>query len=339
MPATHTHAPLLQEHLVEPLRLGDPDVHGPLAVFPIFGPAPRAEYVSFAQGRALGAAIKELEHGAAVNDLLVLNPTDEAILLYEGEEVLGAQQNRTFDVSVLVGARSQLQVPVSCVEAGRWDGGRHDESFSPAPQAAYPALRSMKNRAARASVAAGMGPRAAQSEVWAEVAEKSERMSIFSDTGALHDIYDGRRERLDEFLRAIALHEGQTGALVLIGGRPAVLDHVSRPEVFAALHAPLVQGYALDALEHPAAVNAAARPASQTADAFLRRVLRARITEHDGIGLGRDVRFAQRRVAGAGLVVGHELVQLTAFPEDATGGPDGEAPVARIRRPSRRRAA
>jgi len=339
MPATHTHAPLLQEHLVEPLRLGDPDVHGPLAVFPIFGPAPRAEYVSFAQGRALGAAIKELEHGAAVNDLLVLNPTDEAILLYEGEEVLGAQQNRTLDVSVLVGARSQLQVPVSCVEAGRWDGGRHDESFSPAPQAAYPALRSMKNRAARASVAAGMGPRAAQSEVWAEVAEKSERMSIFSDTGALQDIYDGRRERLDEFLRAIALHEGQTGALVLIGGRAAVLDHVSRPEVFAALHAPLVQGYALDALEHPAAVDAAAPPASQTADAFLRRVLRARITEHDGIGLGRDVRFAQRRVAGAGFVVGHELVQLTAFPEDATGGPDGEAPVARIRRPSRRRVA
>ena len=68
MPATHTHAPLLQEHLVEPLRLGDPDVHGPLAVFPILGPAPRTDYVSFAQGRALGAAIKELEHGAAVNE-------------------------------------------------------------------------------------------------------------------------------------------------------------------------------------------------------------------------------------------------------------------------------
>ena len=74
--------------------------------------------MSFAQGRAAGAAIKELEHHAEVNDLLVLNPTDHAILLYEGEEVLGAQQNRTFDVSVLVGARSQLQVPVSCVEVG-----------------------------------------------------------------------------------------------------------------------------------------------------------------------------------------------------------------------------
>lgn len=114
---------------------------------------------------------------------------------------------------------------------------------------------------------------------------------------------------------------------------------VSRPDVFAALHAPLVQGYALDALEHGNAVHAPARPATQAAEAFLRRVLRARITEHDGIGLGRDVRFARTHVAGAGLVVGDELVQLTAFPEDAPRDADGPAPAARIRRPSRRRAA
>jgi hypothetical protein len=343
MPTNRIAAPALQDHLAEPLRLGDPDVHGPLAVFPIFGPVPQLGYLSFAQGRAHGAAIKELEDGAAVNDLLVLNPTDHAILLYEGEEVLGAQQNRTFDVSVLVGARSQLQVPVSCVEAHRWDGGRHDESFSPAPQTAYPALRHMKNRATRASVAAGAGPRALQGEVWNEIAGKSARMDVHSDTHAMHDIYDGRRARLDEILSAIRLHDEQTGALVLIGGRPVVLDHVSRPAVFAALHAPLVQGYALDALEHGAAAADGApraRPGTQTAAAFLRHVLRARITEHDGIGLGRDIRFAQTRVAGAGLVVGDELVQLTAFPEDATGPTaGGDTPAARIRRPSRRRAA
>ncbi|MEJ7784663.1 MAG: DUF6569 family protein, partial [Solirubrobacteraceae bacterium] len=250
-----------------------------------------------------------------------------------------AQQNRTFDVSVLIGARSQLQVPVSCVEAGRWDGARHDESFSPAPQAAYPALRSMKNRAARASVHAGTGPRAMQGEVWNEIAEKSERMNAASDTAAMHDIYDGRRDRLNEFLSAIRLHDGQTGALVLIAGRPAVLDHISRPEVFAALHAPLVQGYALDALENAVNLDGPTRPGTQTAEAFLRHILRARVTEHDGIGLGRDVRFAQTRVAGAGLVVGDELVQLTAFPDEGPGAIDGHTPTARIRRPSRRRAA
>lgn len=326
-------APARFDNLTAPLHLGEPDVHGALAVFPLFGPPARLDYVSFAQGRALGSSIKELSGGAMVNDLVVLNPTDRAVLLYEGEEVLGAQQNRTFDVSVLVGARSQLTVPVSCVEAGRWDGSRSDESFSPAPQTAYPELRRRKNIAARASLAAGLQPRAVQHEVWDEVAAKSARMNVASATGAMHDIYDGRRERLEEFRRAIRLHEGQTGALVLVGGRPAVIDHVSRADVFAALHAPLVQGYALDALE--AGVDAPA-PSPAVAEGFLRRVQEARVTQRDGIGLGRDLRFAERGVAGAGLVAGDELIQLTAFPDEPASM--GELSRARIRRPSRRRA-
>ena len=331
MSPSSTNAPALLDHLGA-LSMRAPDVHGPLAVFPLFGPAPRLEYVSFAQGRAAGVSIKELEGGASVNDLLVMNPTGSAVLLYEGEEVLGAQQNRTFDVSVLVGAGSRLHVPVSCVEAGRWEDSRHGEAFSVAPQAAYPSLRRMKNAATRASVAAGMAPRADQGEVWNEVARKSARMAVASPTGAMHDIYDDRRERLDEFLGAISLHEGQTGALVLAGGRPLVLDHVSRPDVFAALHGPLVRGYALDALEDG---DAGGSPSDATAEEFLERVLGARVTEHDGIGLGRDLRFAQRSVAGAGLLAGDELVQFTAFPDEPAGGP----PTARIRRPSRRRAA
>jgi hypothetical protein len=326
-------SPTLTDHLATWIRMGDPDVHGALAVFPLFGPEPRLEYVSFAHGRAAGASIKELSHGASVNDLQVINPTDQAILLYEGEEVLGAQQNRTFDVSVLVAAHTQLQVPVSCVEAGRWDDGRHGEAFSPAPQAAYPELRRRKNVAARASLADGMAPRALQGEVWDEVAQKSARMNVASQTRAMHDIYDGRRERLEEFRSAIPLHDGQTGALVFVGRRPVVLDHVSRPDVFADLHAPLLQGYALDALE--IGIDALP-PLSDAANAFLGRVLNACVSQHDGIGLGRDLRFAEHHVAGAGLLAGDELVQVTAFPDEP--GAPSDTPHARIRRPSHRRA-
>ncbi len=137
--------------LSEPLRVGDPDVVGPLAVFPVFGAEAELSFESFAQGRERGVRIGELESGASVNDLVVENPGDTAVLLFEGEEVLGAQQNRTFDVSVLVGAGAKLRVPVSCVEAGRWQGSRHSESFAPAPQAAYPRMRRLKADVASAA--------------------------------------------------------------------------------------------------------------------------------------------------------------------------------------------
>jgi ARG/rhodanese/phosphatase superfamily protein len=335
MSAIESPVPTLADFLAAPLRVGDPDVHGPLAVFPLFGPPPVAEYVSFADGVARGLIVKELEGGASVNDIVVLNPTDANVLLYEGEEVLGAQQNRTFDVSVLVAGGRSLRVPVSCVEHGRWDGARHHEAFTPAPQAAYPSLRAMKNRAAHARVATGMAARADQGAVWDEVAAKSSRLDVASTTGAMHDIYEDRRDGLRGFESAIVLRPGQTGALAAIGGRLTVLDHVSRPDAFATLHAPLVQGYALDALE--CAEVAPSAPSLDAACAFVATLADARVTQHDAIGLGRDTRFTTPRATGAGLVAGDELVQLTAFAAEDVGSGAAAPPVrARVRRPSRR---
>jgi hypothetical protein len=79
------------KYLGAPLEVSEPDVFGALAVYPIWGPTLRQPYVSFAQHRDAGVQIKELEGGASVNDLFVINPTDTPVLLLEGEEVLGAQ--------------------------------------------------------------------------------------------------------------------------------------------------------------------------------------------------------------------------------------------------------
>src|SRR4051794_8756588 len=99
----------IENYLAEPLVVGEPDVAGPLAVFPLFGPPPRQSYISFAEGITRSARVEELKGGASVNDLVIENPVDEPVLLYEGEEVLGAQQNRTFDVTVLVAAHAKLR--------------------------------------------------------------------------------------------------------------------------------------------------------------------------------------------------------------------------------------
>jgi len=330
MPATTAHC--LNDYLTGELRVGEADVHGPLAVFPLFGPTPELEYVAFAQGTAAGVVVKELEDGARVNDLLVINPTDTPVLLFEGEEVLGAQQNRTFDTSVLVPARGQLQVPVSCVEAGRWDRRRAGDHFAPAPQAAYPALRRMKNEAARAQAEMGQEARAEQGAVWSEVAAKSARMGAVSATGAMHDVFEDRRDRLAAFLDAIPLHDGQAGAIAAIGGRMTVLDHVSRPEVFAALHQPLLQGYALDALE----VRGEFAASHGDATGFASAIQHAELSERDGIGLGRDARFARPGVGGAALIAGNELIQVSAFADDPDAQHGPAANAGRIRRPSRR---
>jgi hypothetical protein len=324
--------PTLAPHLAAQITVAAPNVVGPLAVFPLIADRePSLRYVSFAEAVQRGASVKELAGGASVNDLVVHNPLDVPVLLYEGEEVLGAQQNRTFDVSVLVAAASALRAPVSCVEAGRWDGGRHAEAFAPAPQTANPRLRRMKSTHTRASLAAGLGARADQSEVWREVADTASRHGVNSRTSALHDVFEHGRERLDTVARAVEMHCSQVGMLAAIGGRFVVLDHVSEVEAFAALHGPLVQGYALDALEAPEA----APPSIDDAREFIELLLAAPYTSGPAVGLGEGLRFAFGGLAGAGLACEGELVTLTAFTEE----PSLERPATagRIRRPSRRR--
>ena len=45
---------------------------------------------------------------------------DIRVLFLEGEELVGAKQNRILNTSVLLPARSKIKIPVSCVERGRW---------------------------------------------------------------------------------------------------------------------------------------------------------------------------------------------------------------------------
>jgi hypothetical protein len=306
---------VIHDFLHEPLRVGEPDLAGALAVFPVFGPDPRQTYIAFATGREHGVRILEREGGASVNALAIENPTDVPVLLYEGEEVLGAQQNRIFDVSVLVPAASKLDIPVSCVEAGRWDSSRYADAFRSSPHSAYPELRrsrsSSKSRRIREPLSAFAEAQGDQGDVWAGVASKSARHGTRSPSGAMHDIYEGRRATLEAMRGVIGLRPGQSGAIAAIGGRFVVLDYVSRPDVFAALHGPLVRGYALDALE----ADESGRPELEAASGFALLVADCAVPRRTpSLGLGDEIRIAANGVSGSALAVDGELVQLTAFP-------------------------
>ena len=116
--------------------------------------------------------------------------------------------------------------------------------------------------------------------------------------------------------------------LAAIGGRFVVLDHVSEVEAFASLHGPLVQGYALDALEAPEATP----PSIEDAREFIELLLAAPCTPGRAVGLGEGLRFAFGGLAGTGLICEGELVTLTAFADEP--GHDGPAVAGRVRRPS-----
>src|SRR2546423_200213 len=103
------------------IQLGDPVEHLGIVVVPIFPRQdPVVEYVTLEEALPLGFRITEIDAAGSVPELIAANPLDSPVLLYDGEELLGAKQNRILNITVLVDAKSETCMPVSCVEQGRW---------------------------------------------------------------------------------------------------------------------------------------------------------------------------------------------------------------------------
>src|SRR3954468_17005398 len=226
------------------IQLGEPVEHRGATIVPLFRRRqPVAEYVTLEEALPLGFRVTEVDAAGSVPELLAVNPLDANVLLYDGEELVGAKQNRILNVTVLVAASSETRIPVSCVEEGRWSS--RSAAFSGARHAAYPELRRRKAEVLSAEpLARGM----AQSEVWQEVRNKIGRLSASAPTGAQADAFASRDHELAGLRAAFSLVPGQSGALFALGDAMCV-DYVSRPDAFASLYPKLLAGYLLDAVE------------------------------------------------------------------------------------------
>jgi hypothetical protein len=100
-----------------PFQLGQPQQAGGITMTPLFPlQDPVCDYVSLDEALAGGLQISEVNEAGDVGELAVRNPLDRGVLLYDGEELVGAKQNRVLNTTVLVAAHSHLTIPVSCVE-------------------------------------------------------------------------------------------------------------------------------------------------------------------------------------------------------------------------------
>jgi hypothetical protein len=64
--------------------------------------------------------ITEVSQGGSVPELKLINRSTRKLLIVDGEELVGAKQNRIVDATFLIAGRTEITIPVSCVEQGRW---------------------------------------------------------------------------------------------------------------------------------------------------------------------------------------------------------------------------
>ena len=306
-------AATLADVLPANLRLGEPNVVGALVAYPIFGVAGRAQYALLSEALGKGAALHEVVP-PNVNRLRMDAPPNLRVLLFAGEEVIGAKQNRIVNATVVIGASESAEIPVSCIEHGRWSRDQERDPMRSSTQVAFTSLRSTLHDMVSESRVRGRSYESDQSRVWRDVATTMGDHDIRSNTGAMTDVFAGKRESIDTVVDSVRLCEGQLGLLAFVGGRFLSLDLVSSPTAWASLHPRIVSGHALEALR----VAPTLPLAFSEAAAVLRRVAALPTTSAAAPeGIGRELRARALGLQGAGVLLDGELVQLSVFPQAA----------------------
>lgn len=312
-------------HHLQHAAIGEPVVSGNLAMFPLYrddadgdqnnGDGKHTDYLSFDDASEKDwVTITEVDESGSVPTLLLDNRAALPVFLLDGEQLVGAKQNRTVNLSLLIAAGTKTEIPVSCVEAGRWS--RRSRKFHSSRHMHYSRGRRDKMAQVNRSLRTNRSRRADQGQVWLSINEKVAALKAGAPTEAMDDVFEHATSHLDDYARALKPKPKQVGAVFAIDGEVSGFDLFADAAHCARYFPKLVGSHALDAMESATGSSATpAAPARASVAAFLKRFDSADEEVHDAISLGQDLRVETAEVVGAGLVWEGAYIHLAGFPK------------------------
>ena len=292
------------------VRVGGPIRHEQLSVFPLYADAPApVEYALSSDAIADGSVVvEEISDAGSVPTLLVTNKANLFVLFLEGEQLIGAKQNRILNTSILVAANSKTTIPVSCVEQGRW---RFKSKLFASSRAYSPAkLRYFVKLSVTESLQKGHGHKSDQSRVWAEVAEHQQERGVPSESSAMEDTFESYRGRLGDLQKRFVYVEGACGVGVALGKQIACLDLFDRPSTCGKVWDRLISSALLESFSPDADENQAG---VADVESFVADIGTAAWQTTPSAGEGQEFRSAiEHGLQASALCFAHRIVHGSA---------------------------
>ena len=254
--------------------------------------------------------VTEVSAQASVPELKVINNADVSVLLLDGEELAGAKQNRVLNASILVKEKSELIVPVSCTEQGRWSY-QTDEFFNSENIMSFK-IRGKKAANVTDSLKESGSYHSDQGAIWENIEEMSYNAGVHSPTGAMKDVYEGKKDDLEEYIKAFQCLPHQKGMFVFMGGEVVGWDMLSRESAFEVIFPKLVKSYAMDAVleKNKKKEDVVWR---ETAGKFMEEIKECQEKKYASLGQGWDYRFEGKDKVGSALVFDDIIIHIAFF--------------------------
>jgi len=242
--------------------------------------------------------VKEVSAEASVPELKVINDADVSVLLLDGEELAGAKQNRVLNTSILLKKKSELIIPVSCTEQGRWS--YQTDEFYNSENILSHRIRGKKAAFVSKSLKESGSYDSDQGAIWDEINELSADAGIHSSTAAMKDVFEGKKDDLKEYM-------------IFVGGEVAGWDMLSRESAFKVIFPKLVKSYAMDAVLEKRKKKGSSKKPMEEAKRFLQEIKDCKEKKYPSSGQGWDYRFEGKDKVGSALVYRKRIIHMAFF--------------------------
>ena len=301
----------LRDKALSSLKFGGPQIFQNFTLFPLLdGTTTDPEYLTLGEAlRRHLIGVSEMNEAGSVPELKVMNLAEIAVLLLDGEELVGAKQNRVLNATILLKPKIETVINVSCTERGRWH--YQSKEFADSDVVMARNIRARKNRSVPACLMESNEYRFDQGEIWEQIDALSESAGVSSSTAAMRDVYVGKEKETRECLQAFMKLDGQVGFVFVVDGVVAGMDFVSRTDAYSDLHNKLGKSYVIDSAHKE---GGAPKPVSlECVIHFVEKVSHGTETSYPSTGCGTDFHFEHQDVCGSALVYQDTCVHAAFF--------------------------
>lgn len=285
--------------LNDEIELFDGQAYKNIAAVPIKTPINyKFDILTLAKGLELGLVeIKELEH-STVNTINVVNNAVTPLLLVDGEEIIGGDQNRIVNSTVLVAPQSEMKIPVNCTEHGRW-GFKHDFKHS----------NYMATSRTRYAKALCSDANEQQRAVWRSIDVLEDSRGFSSPTQAMSESYDNVEKDLSEGIDSFKIIDGQTGVLIIVDGKIKGFEIFFNSEIYAKYHEKILKSYIIDTEINDSVFSINI----DEAKSYIEKAIDSDFKQTKSIGLETPYEFKNEDGIGKVYAYKDEIIHLSYF--------------------------
>lgn len=270
------------------------------------------DILTLKKGLSLGLVEITECNPSTVGEILVKNDSIAPLILVDGEEIVGAKQNRIINSTILIPPVTTSKVSVSCTEQGRWEYKNSDVKFSQSKYFANSNTRRLKSMNLYDNAPC-------QNMVWDSINELEEYTKSRSPTSALNDTYENINH--NEIINHFKCLDGQIGLIIVFNNEILGLELFASSWLYSDFHEKIIRSYLIDNINSNIDSNKTLTGFSGSKfnhlnydiDIFLANISLSNFKRETNVGLGDTIKFSNIYGTGSSLIYKDNIIYLNYF--------------------------